>query len=67
MQKRFRIHRDTLVENVSKQLHDLVRTDPNEAINLRKSFQSELFGLALKQVSFSKFSFISMLLFWELL
>ncbi|KAG5613188.1 hypothetical protein H5410_024469 [Solanum commersonii] len=49
MQRRFRIHRDTLVENVSKQLHDLVRTDPNEAVNLRKSFQSELFGLALKQ------------------
>ncbi|XP_006354942.1 ent-kaurene oxidase, chloroplastic-like [Solanum tuberosum] len=48
-QRRFRIHRDTLVENVSKQLHDLVRTDPNEAVNLRKSFQSELFGLALKQ------------------
>ncbi|KAM3341955.1 ent-kaurene oxidase [Capsicum galapagoense] len=48
-QKRHRIHRDALVENVSKQLHDLVRNDPKEAVNLRKPFQSELFALALKQ------------------
>lgn len=53
MQKRHRIHRDTLIENVSKQLHDLVRKYPHEAVNLRKIFQSELFGLAMKQVSFS--------------
>ncbi|XP_060199528.1 ent-kaurene oxidase isoform X2 [Lycium barbarum] len=48
-QKSYRIHRDTLIKNVSKQLHDLVRNDPNKVVNLRKTFQSELFGLALKQ------------------
>nr|XP_016440820.1 PREDICTED: ent-kaurene oxidase, chloroplastic-like [Nicotiana tabacum] len=37
------------IENVSKQLHDLVRKYPHEAVNLRKIFQSELFGLAMKQ------------------
>ncbi|KAF5792407.1 putative ent-kaurene monooxygenase [Helianthus annuus] len=47
--KKHRIHRDTLGENLSKKLHDLAPNSAQEAINLRKIFQSELFTLALKQ------------------
>ncbi|GAA0154336.1 oxidase [Lithospermum erythrorhizon] len=48
-QKRHRIHRDLLVDNVCKQLHDLLEKNPSEAISFRKVFLSELFGLAMKQ------------------
>ncbi|KAI5655982.1 hypothetical protein M9H77_24775 [Catharanthus roseus] len=48
-QKRHRALRDVLLENVSKHLHASLSKDPLEAVNLRKHFQSELFGLALKQ------------------
>ncbi|KAM0032772.1 putative ent-kaurene monooxygenase [Helianthus debilis subsp. tardiflorus] len=44
-----RIHRDTMVENLSNLLHDLAPNSPQEAVNLRKIIQSELFTLALKQ------------------
>ncbi|KAF5814487.1 putative ent-kaurene monooxygenase [Helianthus annuus] len=47
--KKHRLHRDTLAENLSNQLHDLAPNSPHEAVNLRKIFQSELFTLALKQ------------------
>lgn len=38
-----------MVENISNQLHALVKDDPQ--VNFRKIFESELFGLAMKQVS----------------
>ncbi|KAI3460264.1 hypothetical protein Pfo_016927 [Paulownia fortunei] len=49
-QKRHQIHRDTIIENISKQLQAYQKEDPLGAVNFRKIFQSELFGLALKQV-----------------
>ncbi|CAN6539460.1 unnamed protein product [Malus baccata var. baccata] len=48
-QKRHRNHRYTLRENVSSQLHAHVKKSPNEAVNFKKMFEPELFGLSLKQ------------------
>ncbi|KAG8654719.1 hypothetical protein MANES_05G169000v8 [Manihot esculenta] len=48
-QRRHRCHRDNLIENISSQLHAHVETSPNEAVNFRDYFQSQLFGLALKE------------------
>jgi ent-kaurene oxidase len=48
-QKRHRAHRDTMRENVFNRLHAHVKDSPREAVNFRKIFESELFGLALKQ------------------
>lgn len=41
-----------MIENISKQLNEYFKNSPHEAINFRDIFASELFGLALKQVSF---------------
>ncbi|KAK4390614.1 Ent-kaurene oxidase, chloroplastic [Sesamum angolense] len=48
-QKRHRIHRDTMINNMCEQFHAHVEMYPSEAVNFRKIFQSELFGLSLKQ------------------
>ncbi|KAL0351946.1 UNVERIFIED_CONTAM: Ent-kaurene oxidase, chloroplastic [Sesamum calycinum] len=48
-QKRHRIHRDTMINNICEQFHAHVEVYPSEAVNFRKIFQSELFGLSLKQ------------------
>ncbi|KAL8522948.1 hypothetical protein ACS0TY_013049 [Phlomoides rotata] len=48
-QKRFRIHRDLMINNICEQFHAHVKMHPSEAVNFRKIFQSELFGLSLKQ------------------
>ncbi|KAJ7958101.1 Cytochrome P450 [Quillaja saponaria] len=48
-QKRHRCHREAMIENVSRRLHTHVNTSPNQAVNFRKAFESELFGVALKQ------------------
>ncbi|KAK9271082.1 hypothetical protein L1049_026671 [Liquidambar formosana] len=48
-QKRHRCHRDTMRENISNRLHAYVKSCPLQAVNFRKIFESELFGLALKQ------------------
>ncbi|EOY14615.1 GA requiring 3 [Theobroma cacao] len=48
-QRRHRHHRDAMIENISSQLHALVNNDPLRAVNFRKTFESELFGLAMKQ------------------
>ncbi|PON70120.1 Cytochrome P450 [Parasponia andersonii] len=48
-QKRHRCHRDTLAENVSKLFHAHVTDFPDEAVNFRAIFESELFGIALKE------------------
>ncbi|KAL0287532.1 UNVERIFIED_CONTAM: Ent-kaurene oxidase, chloroplastic [Sesamum angustifolium] len=48
-QKRHRIHRDTMINNICEQFHAHVEMYPSEAVNFRKIFQSELFGLSLKQ------------------
>lgn len=55
MQKRHRSHRDTMRENVASRLHAHVKNAPQEAINFRKIFEYELFGISLKQVSVSSF------------
>ncbi|GFP92993.1 ent-kaurene oxidase chloroplastic, partial [Phtheirospermum japonicum] len=49
-QKRHQIHRNTLIENVSRQLHAYQNENPLAPVNFRKIFQFELFGLALKEV-----------------
>ncbi|KAL0325657.1 UNVERIFIED_CONTAM: Ent-kaurene oxidase, chloroplastic [Sesamum radiatum] len=48
-QKRHRVHRDTMINNICEQFHAHVEVYPSEAVNFRKIFQSELFGLSLKQ------------------
>ncbi|EYU45074.1 hypothetical protein ABFS82_03G050900 [Erythranthe guttata] len=48
-QKRHRVHRDTMMNNICEQFHAHAKTFPSEAVNFRKIFQSELFGLSLKQ------------------
>ncbi|KAL3617773.1 hypothetical protein CASFOL_038094 [Castilleja foliolosa] len=48
-QKRHRVHRDIMVNNVCDQFHAHVEMYPSEAVNFRKIFQSELFGLSMKQ------------------
>ena len=50
-QKRHRGHRDTLIANTSKGLHAHVGEHPLQAVNFRNIFESELFGLAMKEVS----------------
>ncbi|KAK4387558.1 Ent-kaurene oxidase, chloroplastic [Sesamum angolense] len=49
-QKRHRVHRNTMINNISKQLQAYQKEDPFGAVNLRNIFQPELFRLALKQV-----------------
>ncbi|XP_022876089.1 ent-kaurene oxidase, chloroplastic-like [Olea europaea var. sylvestris] len=48
-QKRHRVHRDIMINNITQQFHTLVELHPSEAVNFRNVFQSELFGLSLKQ------------------
>lgn len=48
-QKRHRNNRDTLRENVLSRLHSHVKNSPQEAVNFRRVFEWELFGIALKQ------------------
>ncbi|KAM0019208.1 putative ent-kaurene monooxygenase [Helianthus debilis subsp. tardiflorus] len=49
-QKKHRIHRDIMTENVSNQLHAFVKNSiEQEEVDLRSIFQSELFGLAMRQ------------------
>lgn len=50
VQKKHRCHRDAMAEHISKRFHAYVKDFPGEAVNFRTIFQSELFGLALKQV-----------------
>lgn len=51
VQKRHRLHRDTMRENISNRLHAHVKDSPGQAVNFRRIFESELFGISLKQVS----------------
>ncbi|KAL6964862.1 imidazoleacetate 4-monooxygenase [Sarracenia purpurea var. burkii] len=48
-QKRHRGHRDTLIANTARQLHSHVKNFPLQAVTLRSIFESELFGLAMKE------------------
>lgn len=50
-QKRHCIHREVMIKNVCEQFHAHLESHPTEALNFRKSFQSELFGLSVKEVS----------------
>lgn len=51
VQKRHRNNRDTLRANVSSRLHSHVKNSPHDAVNFRRVFEWELFGISLKQVS----------------
>ncbi|KAJ9567369.1 hypothetical protein OSB04_003335 [Centaurea solstitialis] len=48
-QKKHRVHRDIMMENLLNQLHTFAQKSPQQEVNLRKIFQSELFGLAMRQ------------------
>ncbi|KAL4332471.1 hypothetical protein GQ457_07G025850 [Hibiscus cannabinus] len=48
-QRRHRHHRETMIENILSRFHSLVRDDPSQPVNFREVFESELFGLAMKQ------------------
>ncbi|KAG8377680.1 hypothetical protein BUALT_Bualt08G0058000 [Buddleja alternifolia] len=48
-QKRHCVHRDVMINNICEQFRAHVEMYPSESVNFRKIFQSELFGLALKQ------------------
>ncbi|KAL8244298.1 hypothetical protein R6Q59_010556 [Mikania micrantha] len=48
-QKKHRVHRDIMMENMSNQLHAFAKNSPEQEVDLRKIFQSELFGLAMRQ------------------
>ncbi|GAV80346.1 p450 domain-containing protein [Cephalotus follicularis] len=48
-QKRLKCNRDTVIESISSQLHSHVQNYPLEAVNFRNIFESELFGIAMKQ------------------
>ncbi|KAK0577466.1 hypothetical protein LWI29_033319 [Acer saccharum] len=47
--KRHRSHRDTMIGNISSRLHAQIKDYPNEAVNFRNIFESEIFGLSLRQ------------------
>ncbi|XP_076893202.1 ent-kaurene oxidase-like [Bidens hawaiensis] len=50
-QKKHRIHRDIMMDNISNRLRTFVKTSTEEQeVDFRKIFQSELFGLAMRQV-----------------
>lgn len=48
-QRRHRCHRDTLVENITSKFHSHVKISPHQAVDFREIFESELFGLSLKE------------------
>ncbi|CAK8535578.1 unnamed protein product [Lathyrus sativus] len=48
-QKRLRFHREVMMENMSRKFNEHVKTLSDSAVDFRKIFVSELFGLALKQ------------------
>ncbi|MED6184177.1 hypothetical protein PIB30_044988 [Stylosanthes scabra] len=48
-QKRHRLHREEMVENMSRQFSEHVKTSSDSPINFRDVFSSQLFGLAMKQ------------------
>lgn len=52
VQRRFRCHRGTLVEDVVAKLLQQVNHSPHEAVNFREVFENELFGLSFKEVRF---------------
>ncbi|XP_054799717.1 ent-kaurene oxidase-like isoform X2 [Prosopis cineraria] len=49
-QKQHRCHREAMMDNMSKQLNELLKTSPDQAINFRDIFAPELFALSLKLV-----------------
>ncbi|XP_030460549.1 ent-kaurene oxidase, chloroplastic-like [Syzygium oleosum] len=49
-QKRLRRHQDTMIKNLSIELHARVNSNPLEAVNFRKVFENQNFVLALKEV-----------------
>ncbi|XP_025646306.1 ent-kaurene oxidase [Arachis hypogaea] len=48
-QKRHRLHREEMVENMSRQFNEHVKNSSDSPINFRDIFSSQLFGLAMKQ------------------
>ena len=47
-----------MIENISNKLHAHIKNSPLQAVNFKKIFEYELFGLALKQVSVFFFGLI---------
>lgn len=40
-----------MMENLSSQFHAHIKNNPLEAVNFRKIFEFELFGISMKEVS----------------
>ncbi|KAE9458540.1 hypothetical protein C3L33_09558, partial [Rhododendron williamsianum] len=60
-QKRHRCHRDTLIANIVKDFHAHVKDYGLQPVNFRNIFESELFGLAMKEgVMWSPFTWRSL-------
>ncbi|XP_058222732.1 ent-kaurene oxidase-like isoform X2 [Rhododendron vialii] len=57
-QKRHRCHRDTLIANIVKDFHAHVKDYGLQPVNFRNIFESELFGLAMKEAVGSDVEFI---------
>jgi len=51
LQKANRSIRETMLENVVDHFDTHLKSSPLQAVNFREIFESELFGLSLKQVS----------------
>lgn len=51
-QKQHRVHRDTLIDDVAKDFHTHVKNHGLQPVNFRDIYSSDIFGLALKEVSF---------------
>lgn len=48
-QKLHRVHRGVMINNICNQFHAHAKMHPSVAVNFRKIFESELFGLSVKQ------------------
>lgn len=50
-QKRYRGLRETMMDNIVNILHLEIKDNPQSAVELREPFKTEIFRLALKEVS----------------
>lgn len=50
-QRQHRAHRDAMMDNIVLRLQAHAKENPLKPVNFRRIFQTEVFGLTLKQVS----------------
>lgn len=44
-----------MFENISNDLHALIKNDPDGAVSIRELFVAQIFSLSLKQVKYGEF------------